>query len=175
MEPLRGGKLAQSCLGGEKMLARSNPDYTPADWAFGFVESVPGVTMILSGMSNLEQLRQNVAFFDERRELSDDDIATLLTAAHFDISGKSSGTVPCTSCRYCTTHCPQELDIPRILALYNEHSYSGGGFIAPMALAAFDKDKLPSACLGCGECAKVCPQKINIPDVMKKFTEMLQQ
>ena len=175
MEPLRGGKLAQSCLGGEKMLAKSNPDYTPANWAFGFVESVPGVTMILSGMSNFEQLKQNIEFFSEKRVLSDDDIAILLTAAHFDTTGKGAGTVPCTGCRYCTTKCPQELDIPRILSLYNEHAYSEGGFIAPMALAAFDENKLPSACIGCGACAAVCPQQIDIPGTMTKFTELLKK
>ena len=173
MEPLHGGKLAKSCLGGEKILAKSNPDYTPANWAFGFVESVPGVTMILSGMSNFEQLKQNIDFFSERRPLGDDDIATLLTAAHFDTTGKNAGTVPCTACRYCTTKCPMELDIPRLLSLYNEHAYSEGGFIAPMALAALDESKLPSACIGCGACAAVCPQQIDIPGTMSKFSDLL--
>ena len=175
MEGLRGGKLAQSCLGAEKILAKSNPDWTPANWAFAFLESVPGVTVILSGMSNFEQLQQNIEFFNEKKEISDDDLAALLTAAHFDTTGKNAGTVPCTACRYCTTHCPQGLDIPHILALYNEHAYSEGGFIAPMALAALDQDKLPSACIGCGECAKVCPQTIDIPGTMKKFNELLGQ
>ena len=173
MEPLRGGKLAGSALGGEKLLAKSNPDYTPANWAFAFVESVPGVTMILSGMSNFEQLKQNVDFFSERRDLTDDDIAILLTAAHYDTTGKNAGTVPCTGCRYCTTKCPMELDIPRLLSLYNEHAYSEGGFIAPMALAALDESKLPTACIGCGACAAVCPQQIDIPGTMTKFAELL--
>ena len=173
MEGLRGGKLAKSALGAEKILSKSNPDWTPANWAFAFLESVPGVTVILSGMSNFEQLKQNIEFFGEKHAISDDDIATLLTAAHFDTTGKNAGTVPCTACKYCTTHCPKQLDIPRLLALYNEHAYSEGGFIAPMALAAFDKDKLPSACIGCGACAKVCPQTIDIPGTMKKFTELL--
>ena len=173
MEGLRGGKLAKSCLGAEKMLEKSHPEYTPANWAFGFLESIPGVTMILSGMSNMEQLQQNVEFFDFKRTISDDDIASLLTAAHFSVTGKEAGTVPCTACRYCTTHCPKELDIPWLMSLYNEHAYSEGGFIAPMALASLDKDKLPSACIGCGSCAKVCPQQIDIPGVMKKFTELI--
>ena len=173
MEPLRGGKLAKSCLGGEKMLAKSNAEYTPANWAFSFVESVPGIAMILSGMSNFEQLKQNIDFFSEKKTLSDDDIAILLTAAHFDTTGKSAGTVPCTGCKYCMTKCPQELEIPRLLELYNEHAYSEGGFIAPMALAAFDEDKLPSACIGCGACAAVCPQQIDIPGTMVRFTELL--
>ena len=173
MEPLRGGKLAKSCLGGEKLLAKSNPDWTPANWAFSFVETVPGVTMILSGMSNFEQLKQNIAFFDEKKLLGDEDIATLLTAAHFDTTGKNTGTVPCTGCKYCMSKCPMGLEIPRILELYNEHAYSEGGFIAPMALASWEADKLPSACIGCGACAAVCPQQIDIPGTMTKFSEML--
>lgn len=171
MEGLRGGKLAKSCLGGERMLSKSRPDYTPANWAFAFLESIKDVTVVLSGMSDEEQLKENIAFFDEKKTLEDEEIGMLLTAAHFSVTGKD--TVPCTGCKYCVTHCPKGLEIPRILELYNEHSYSDGGFIAPMALAAFDKDKLPSACIGCGSCAKVCPQQIDIPGTMKKFTELL--
>ena len=171
MEGLRGGKLAQSCLGGEKLLAKSNPDYTPANWAFAFLETIPGVTMILSGMSNMEQLRQNIEFFSEKRELSDDDIATLLTAAHFDIQGK--GTVPCTACRYCTARCPQQLPIPELFGEYNDYVYNEKETVPRSDLAAFPEDKLPGSCIGCGECAKVCPQRIDIPEIMKKFAAMI--
>ena len=172
MEPLRGGKLAKSCLGGEKMLAKSNPDYTPANWAFGFVESVPGVTMILSGMSNMEQLKENIEFFDEKKELEDEELGALITAAHYDIEAHK-GTVPCTACRYCMENCPQEIEIPRILELYNEHVYSDGGFLGVMGVEAIEEGKKPSDCIGCGACAAVCPQQIDIPDVMSKFTELL--
>ena len=172
MEGLRGGKLAQSCLGGEKMLAKSNPDYTPANWAFAFLETVPGVTMILSGMSNMEQLRQNIDFFSEKKALSDDDIATLLTAAHFDIQGK--GTVPCTACRYCTAKCPQQLPIPELFGEYNDYVYNEKETVPAGDLAGFAPDKLPGNCIGCGECAKVCPQRIDIPETMKKFAAMIQ-
>lgn len=171
MEGLRGGKLAQSCLGGEKLLAKSNPDYTPANWAFGFLETIPGVTMILSGMSNMEQLKQNIEFFSEKREISDDDIATLLTAAHFDIQGK--GTVPCTACRYCTTKCPQQIPIPELFGEYNEYVYDGKETVPRSDLASFPEDKWPGSCIGCGECAKVCPQRIDIPEIMKKFAAMI--
>jgi hypothetical protein len=173
MEGLRGGKLAGSVLGAEKILEKSNPDWTPVNWAFGFLETVPGVTMILSGMSDMDQLRQNIEFFDEKKTISDDDIAALLTAAHYETTGKAAGTVPCTACRYCMSKCPQELEIPRLLSLFNEHVYTENGFIAPMALSAIDKDKWPSACIGCGACAAVCPQRIDTPGTMKKFTEML--
>jgi len=173
MEGLRGGKLAGSVLGAEKILEKSNPDWTPVNWAFGFLETVPGVTMILSGMSNMDQLKDNIGFFDEKKTISDDDIAALLTAAHYETTGKAAGTVPCTACRYCMSKCPQELEIPRLLSLFNEHVYTENGFIAPMALSAIDKDKWPSACIGCGACAAVCPQRIDIPGTMKKFAEML--
>jgi predicted aldo/keto reductase-like oxidoreductase len=172
MEGLRGGKLAQSCLGAEKELAKLRPDFTPVNWAFSYLESVPGVTMILSGMSSLEQMKQNIAFFEEKKELSEKEVSILMTAAHNDIRARE-GTVPCTACRYCMPNCPMELEIPRLLELYNEHVYTEGGFIAPMALAAFPDDKKPSACIGCGACAAVCPQTIDIPGTMAKFTELL--
>ena len=75
MEGLRGGKLAQSALGAEKILERTNAEWTPVNWAFAFLENVPGVTMILSGMSNMEQLRQNIEFFSEKKPISEDEIA----------------------------------------------------------------------------------------------------
>jgi len=172
MEGLRGGKLATSCLGAEEALAAKNADYTPVHWAFSYLESVPGVTMILSGMSSLDQLKQNIAFFDEKKPLDEEAMDILMKAAHKDILARE-GTVPCTACRYCMSKCPMELEIPRLLELYNEHVYTGGGFIAPMALAAFADDKKPSACIGCGSCMQVCPQQIDIPGTMAKFADLI--
>jgi predicted aldo/keto reductase-like oxidoreductase len=129
--------------------------------------------MILSGMSNMEQLKQNIDFFSEKKPISDDDIAILLTAAHYEATDQKKGMVPCTGCSYCTTKCPQGLDIPELLSLYNEAAYTEGGFIAPMRIESIDEDKRPSACIGCGACAKVCPQKIDIPGTLAKFNEML--
>ena len=71
------------------------------------------------------------------------------------------------------SHCPMGLDIPGLLALYNEHAFTEGGFIAPMALSAIPEDQQPSACIGCGSCEEVCPQQIHIPDVMEDFVERL--
>lgn len=173
MEGLRGGKLANSVLGAEKMLAKSNPDFTPVHWAFGFLETVPGVTMILSGMSDMEQLKQNIEFFDVKKTISDDDIASLLTAAHFDVTSKAAETVPCTACGYCMSKCPMKLEIPRILELYNEHSYSKGGFIGVMGVEALEEGRRPADCVGCGACKEVCPQQIDIPATMARFTDLL--
>ncbi|MCQ2567769.1 MAG: aldo/keto reductase [Mogibacterium sp.] len=172
MEGLRGGKLARGCLGAEKMLSEKRSDFTPANWAFAFLESIPNVGMILSGMSDLEQVQQNIDFFGEEQQLTDEEMGILFTAAHLDIEANKD-TVPCTACRYCTSKCPMELDIPGLLKVYNEHVYTGEGFIAPMFLSAMEDNKKPGACLGCGECAKVCPQKIDIPGTMKKFAEIM--
>ena len=85
----------------------------------------------------------------------------------------SRGTVPCTACHYCVSHCPQGLDIPYLLSLYNEHAYTGGGFIAPMALSALPEDKQPQACLQCRRCEQVCPQQIKISEVLADFSRKL--
>ena len=170
MEPVKGGSLASLKPEFEAIYKALRPESSAASWAFRFVASLPGIMTILSGMTHEDQMRDNIATFTHFEPLNDEERKAIedVTAAMLNIP-----LIGCTACRYCTTHCPQGLDIPRILSLYNEHSYSGGGFIAPMALAAFEKDKLPSACVGCGSCAKVCPQQIDIPGIMKKFTEMI--
>ena len=125
--------------------------------------------MILSGMSNEAQLADNLATFAEDKPLNKEEMDTLLSIA----DGMLKNTVPCTACHYCTSHCPQGLDIPRLLSLYNEHSFTGGGFIAPMALAGFPEDKRPDACIGCRSCEAVCPQQIKISEAMADFVEKL--
>ena len=86
-------------------------------------------------------------------------------------------SVPCTACHYCVDHCPQGLDIPRLIELYNDHilTTEAGlfGFIAPMALAAVPEDKKPKACVHCRSCEQVCPQQIKISEVMTDFVEAL--
>ena len=119
-------------------------------------------------MSNFEQMQQNVETFEARKPLSREETKTLLRIAS---EMTSKNTLPCTGCRYCTTHCPQGLNIPWLIELYNEHIYSGGGFIAPMALGALDESQKPSACLGCRSCEAVCPQKIKISEMMAEFAE----
>ena len=170
MEPLRGGKLAHLAPQYEAELKAMRPDEEIAAWAFRFLQSTPGVTMILSGMSNQEQLEKNLATFAEDRKLNETEKQTLLGIAEKMLS---VGTVPCTACHYCVSHCPMSLDIPHLLSLYNEHAYTGGGFIAPMALSALPPEKQPSACLQCRSCEQVCPQQIKISEVLADFSEKL--
>lgn len=170
MEPLRGGKLAKLAPEHEKTLKALRPDEEIPAWAFRFLQSLPQVTMILSGMSNQEQLEKNLHTFSEDKKLNEDEKTALL-----DLADKmlSVGTVPCTACHYCVSRCPQGLDIPRLISLYNEHAYTGGGFIAPMALGALPEEKRPQACLQCRSCEQVCPQNIKISEVMRDFTAKL--
>ena len=174
MEPLRGGKLAKLDDGQEQALKALRPQEEIPAWAFRFLETLPEVKVILSGMSNEEQLHANVATFEKEAPLQEEEMAALMQVAK-ELAGEKS--VPCTACHYCTDHCPQGLDIPRLIELYNEHvlTTKAGlfGFIAPMALAAIPEDKQPAACLHCGSCEQVCPQQIKISDVMGDFVKVL--
>ncbi len=172
MEPLRGGKLAKLPDEQESKLKDLRPDETTVGWAFRFLQSIPGVTMVLSGMSSMEQLQENIKIFSEDRPLNKEEMDTLLEIANEMLKGN---VLPCTACRYCTSHCPMGLDIPKLLALYNEHCFTGGGFIAPMAISALPEDKRPSACIGCRSCEAVCPQEIKISEVMEDFARKLEQ
>ena len=168
MEPLRGGRLASLDEASAAKLKGLRPDEAIPAWAFRFLQSVPGVTMVLSGMSNFEQLKENIKTFSEDRPLNEAEMSELLSMADSMAKG-----VPCTACHYCTSHCPQELDIPSLIKLYNEHTFTGGGFIAPMALSALPEDKQPSACIGCRSCEQVCPQQIKVSEIMADFAEKL--
>ena len=166
MEPLRGGRLASLPEAAERSLKAMRPKEGIPAWAFRFLQTIPDVTMILSGMSNFEQLAENIRTFETDAPLSEREIDALLALAE----GMLDGTLPCTACHYCVSHCPQGLDIPSLLALYNEHCFTGGGFLAPMALSAIPADKQPSACIGCRSCEAVCPQNIKISEAMADFT-----
>ncbi len=166
MEPLRGGRLAELSEKDTEKLKALRPDEKTAAWAFRFLQALPGVTMVLSGMSDLEQLKENIQTFEEDKPLAPEEMDTLLSIA----DGMLNRTLPCTSCRYCVSHCPKGLDIPSLLGLYNEHAFTGGGFIAPMALMAVPEEKKPSACIGCRSCERVCPQQIKISEAMADFT-----
>lgn len=170
MEPVRGGSLVNLAEEYKNRLQSLKPERSLAEWAFRFLQSIPGVTMTLSGMSNMEQLAENIKTYETKLPLTDAEMDTLLTIAK---EMTSKNTLPCTGCKYCTTHCPQGLNIPWFIELYNEHIYSGGGFIAPMAMDSLTEDKKPSACLGCKACEMVCPQKIKIADMMNDFAEKM--
>lgn len=168
MEPLRGGRLAALSQEDTGALHALRPEETVPAWAFRFLQSIPGVTVVLSGMSDFQQMVSNIGTFESEKPLSGEEMDALL-----HIAEHMTGGVPCTACHYCTSHCPMGLDIPRFMELYNEHTFTGGGFIAPMALQALPADKQPSSCIGCRSCEAVCPQQIKISEVLADFSAKL--
>ncbi len=170
MEPLRGGRLARLSETAAAVLRAMAPQRPIPAWAFRFVQRIPSVTMILSGMSNLAQLQDNLATFSVEDPLTQQEWDRLLALGKEMTDPKA---LACTSCRYCTSHCPQGLDIPHLLAIYNEARRADGGFRVPETFAEIPEDKRPSACIGCHSCEAVCPQQLKIAQAMADFNAML--
>lgn len=165
MEPVRGGKLANLSPEILNELQKVRQGTAP-ELAFRFIQSFPDAIVTLSGMSNLEQVKENVETFSEEKPLNNEEFEKIL-----ELGRKMTICVPCTGCSYCTEYCPQGLDIPKLMSLYNEQVFSGGGFIVSMNLNSMPEEKRPSACISCGACQSVCPQNIKIPEILKDFLE----
>lgn len=169
MEPLRGGALVKLSEENMSKLSALRPSETAPAWAFRFLQSLDSVKMVLSGMSSLGQMEENIETYCEEKPLNEGEMTVLM-----EVAGSMLDILPCTACRYCTAHCPQELDIPTLLSLYNETRFSNG-LITHMAVDAFDEEKRPSACIGCQSCEAVCPQQLKISEAMANFVEKLSQ
>lgn len=169
MEPLRGGKLADAPENMKKEMLAMRPDESIPAWAFRFLQSI-GATMVLSGMSDMKQMKENIAVWETDKPLSPEEFDRIIALADHETQ---KGGLPCTACHYCTSHCPQELPIPELIALYNEHKITGGGFLAPMAVGSMPQNKRPANCIGCQSCEQVCPQQIKISKAMKEFSEAI--
>ena len=168
MEPLRGGKLASLDEAAMSKLNSLRPDDSAVSWAFRWLQTLPNVKMILSGMSSMEQMTDNIHTFETEKPLTSSE-----TEALFEAAEGMKNNIPCTACRYCTNDCPMQLDIPKLLSLYNDMRFSPGSMNVRMTVDSLDESKRPSACVSCGSCTKLCPQKIDIPSAMKDFTEKL--
>ena len=170
MEPLRGGKLANIDDSYLEQLKDHRISETKPGWAFRFLQSIPQVTVTLSGMSNFEQLKENIETFCTDAPLNDTEWNAILGIADDMIS---KIVVPCTGCKYCTEKCPMELNIPALIEFYNEYVFTGGGFLPGMKVGALPENKRPSACIGCRSCEGVCPQNIKISEAMQDFAAKL--
>ena len=170
MEPLRGGRLADPGEAASARLRALRPDESAVSWAFRWLQTLPDVKMILSGMSNMEQMIDNIHTFEEQKPLTENETKVLLETAE-----GMKNNIPCTACRYCTNDCPKGLDIPLLLSLYNDMRFSPGNMNVRMTVDSLPESKRPAACVSCGSCAKICPQKIDIPEAMKDFTGQLEK
>ena len=167
MEPCRGGRLASLNEEANGMLKAARPDDSIASWAFRFLQSLENVSVVLSGMSTMEQLEENIELFSKNDPTTEDENKLLRRAAETMID-----LVPCTSCRYCCEACPQDLDIPKLITMSNEIRFDRP-FVMRFTLDAMGEKELPSACIACGACVPLCPQGIDIPLVLKRFAEDL--
>jgi len=176
MEPVRGGKLAV-LPESEKAKLRAlrergsftGPEPSDASYAFRFLQDMPGVTVILSGMNEVFQVEDNLRTFREENPLSDEERSVLL-----DIAENLKKGVPCTACRYCCDGCPMELDIPYLLQCYNDYKFATT-MTPSMRIDALSEDKRPAACIGCGQCMHACPQGIDVPSALAELAEMYEK
>ena len=167
MEPCRGGKLATLGEQATKMLKNARPNDSVASWAFRFLQSLSNVSVILSGMTTMEQLKDNIDTFSKQGPITEKEKELLQK-----VVAAMANMVPCTACRYCCEECPQGLDIPKLISMYNEISFDHPSTMS-FTLDAMKEAELPSSCLSCGACAKLCPQEIDIPGVMGRFAKIM--
>ena len=174
MEPVKGGNLINLPPAAEAQLTAANPEFSLASWALRYAGSLDGIITVLSGMSDLEQMRDNIKTFQNFEPLSDNEHAAIARAIE---EIEEVPTVPCTSCGYCLNECPEHVSIPGIfetmsnLALYgnldgakNDYTWKTRG----------DKCAKASACVECGSCEEVCPQRIEIIEELKRAAKTLE-
>lgn len=171
MEPVKGGALASLPPKAEALLQELAPGRSPAAWALRFAAGLEGVDMVLSGMSTMEQLEENIRTFDSLQPLSSQERNALAQAAELI---RQATAIPCTSCRYCTDGCPQHICIPDYFQLYNDTRL---GRLVPAG--SFDKlardHGKPSDCIACRQCEEHCPQHLPIVQYLEQTAKVLEK
>ena len=167
MEGVRGGKLANLPKKAGDMLKAARPHASHAEWAWRHLQSLENIDVVISGMSTMEQLEENIKVFGSDAPI---------TAPEMELLGHVVETLaeraPCTACQYCVASCPVGLDIPLLLKLYNEASFDVM-WTVNASLHAIGADKAPGACINCGACNPLCPQNIDIPKALMDFNKLL--
>ncbi len=172
MEPVKGGKLADPPEEIKRLFKEYHPDMSCASWAIRFAASLDGIMTVLSGMSDIEQMRDNISYMRDFKPLDDEELKIIREAQR--IMG-ASPAIPCTACRYCVEGCPADIHIPEILAALNKRLVDGRlEEAAEMYSAAAENGGKAGDCIGCLQCENVCPQRIGITGQLKKAAEMFE-
>ena len=171
MEPVRGGALASPCEAADILFREERPDKSVASWAIRFAASLPGVLTVLSGMSNMEQVRDNVDTMTRFEPLTDREREVIDEALE---AYRKKDTVPCTGCRYCMD-CPFGVDSPKMFSLYNHYVLDRDGEDYLEAYEAQPESERADQCQACGACMEKCPQHIRIPDQMVTIRETVEK
>lgn len=163
MEPVKGGTLAKVPERAERMFKEYHPDMSVPSWAIRFAASNEHVMMVLSGMSNMEQLQDNMSYMADFQPLNEEEQEIIRKAVEIINSGIE---IPCTGCSYCTEGCPQNIAIPKYFSLYNadlqeceEKGWKPQGEYYDRLTKTFGK---ASDCVECGQCESVCPQHLPV-------------
>ena len=166
MEPVKGGMLANLPESAAALFREHGAEGSPASYALRFAASLDNVMMVLSGMSTVEQVTENVRVLGEAASLSTEELELLKKVTE---AVNESIAVPCTGCAYCTEVCPKNIAIPGLFGLYNNHKVTGNFSRMYYERTVYDKGKA-SDCINCRLCVKNCPQHIEIPEVLKEIT-----
>ena len=172
MEPVKGGTLANVPDAVTKMFKEYHPDMSVPSWAIRFAASHENVALVLSGMSNMEQLLDNLSYMDELVPLNEEENALIRKAVEII---NSTIEIPCTGCSYCTDGCPMNIAIPKYFSLYNADkqeiktkSWMPQQEYYSRLTGTFGK---ASDCVACGQCEDVCPQHLPVIDYLQKVAE----
>ena len=171
MEPVKGGALADPPQKVKDILQQANPDASPASWAIRFAASLPNVMMVLSGMSNLEQMEDNLKFMRDFQPLSEEEQQVVKAAREALLQ---YDRIACTGCHYCTPGCPMEIHIPEIFAVMNVYKMYGDLNEARRDYGWRPKGAKASECLQCGQCEDACPQHLPIISLLEEVVETLE-
>ncbi|MDR0838493.1 MAG: aldo/keto reductase [Oscillospiraceae bacterium] len=170
MEPTKGGLLAGEQSTVASLLKKANPDVSVASWAFRYVGGLDGIKVVLSGMENIDQVNDNADTFDNFKQLTEGERALIAEAVEII---NATPRIPCTSCHYCTAHCPKKIAIPMFIKIYNDFLTHRDKNSTGYSYALFSGGSGPADCVKCRQCEKHCPQHIEISDVMTKIDESL--
>lgn len=169
MEPVKGGSLAKPPQEVKDLFTAYHPEMSPASWAIRYVASLEGILAVLSGMSNQEQMRDNLSYMASFTPLNEEEQHIIHEAQR--ILGNSR-TIPCTACSYCTKGCPQQIAIPEVFRAMNLYLGSGQKEQAREAYRAISNKA--DLCIACKQCEAVCPQHIRIADRLREAKEVLE-
>jgi len=171
MEPVRGGALASLCDTSNKIFKAARPDKSIASWAIRYAATLPNVMTVLSGMSTMDQIIDNVNTMTNFEPLNSEDYKTIEKSV---AAYKTNITIPCTGCRYCMP-CPQGVSIPKIFKLYNEYAISKNKDGYKTSYNKVPESERINNCIACGKCATHCPQSIEIPEKLKTIKNLTEE